>query len=256
MFGLKNYHGSCWVNACVQAVFRIPEVQERYNSKIFESGNSIDECLCRIWNTEGEKGLKDFFDAVKTAAMPAGDDIGDSHELFQYLCDKLPFLDKLCRFKTADSIICKHCQKKELREDSVIEYSITAPSKSAVSISDCIMNSVKAYEIPDWTCETCKEKGCSKQQLIGSFPQVMVFHRVSINEAPVEYSSILVLNKKKYALLSVSCYNGSHWWGYGRDMPPGTSWFTLDDQNIINHGPKQFPISERMRLLIYYRLEN
>jgi hypothetical protein len=32
--------------------------------------------------------------------------------------------------------------------------------------------------------------------------------------------------------------------------------YTLDDSNITEHGPKQFPVSGNMRLLIYYRLEN
>jgi ubiquitin C-terminal hydrolase len=255
MFGLNNFRGSCWVNACLQAVFRIPEVQARYNREEFDPENSIDKCLSRIWNSNGRDGLRDFFDSVKTTTMPAGEDIGDAHELLQYLCDKLPYLDKLCRFKTADTIQCKTCSYKEVREDSVIEYSIT-PVGNNTPISECIMNTVKPYEIPEWKCDKCGGLGCTKQQLIGSFPTAMVFHQVFPGSATIDYSSILVLNKKKYALLSVSCFNGAHWWGYGRDMPPGTSWFTLDDNSVIDHGPKQFPISDKMRLLIYYRLEN
>jgi uncharacterized UBP type Zn finger protein len=255
MFGLNNFRGSCWVNACLQAVFRIPEVQERYNRDEFDAENPVDKCLCRIWNSNGRDGLREFFDAVKTATLPAGEDIGDTHELLQYLCDKLPYLDKLCRFKTADTIICKTCLVKEVREDSVIEYSIT-PHGQNTPISDCIMKTVLPYEIPEWKCDKCSGLGCTKQQLIGSFPKAMVFHQVMPGCASIDYPSILILNKKKYALLSVSCFNGAHWWGYGRDMPPGTSWFTLDDTHVIDHGPKQFPISDKMRLLIYYRLEN
>jgi hypothetical protein len=255
MFKLKNFKGSCWVNACLQAVYRIPEVQQRYSSRSFESENIIDACLRKIWVSNGEDGLKDFFEAVKTETMPAGNGIGDTHELFQYLCDKLPFLDKICRFKIANLIQCKSCSFKTMNEDSVIEQSISA-DKDRLPMAECIMNAVAPYEISDWKCESCKNVGCTKQQLIGSFPKVMVFHRTSIKEASIDYSSILVLNKQTYALLSVSCYNGSHWWGYGRDMPPGTCWYTLDDQSIINHGPKQFPLSSNMRLLIYYRLEN
>jgi len=255
MFKLKNFRGSCWVNTCLQAFYRIPEVQERYSSKNFQHENTIDECLHRIWVTKGEDGLKDFFSAVRTETMPAGNDIGDTHELFQYLCDKLPFLDKLCRFKTADNIVCKHCSKKQVKEDSVIEYSISG-DKDRSPIGECILKSVTPYDIQDWKCEDCKKSGCTKQQLIGSFPKVMIFHRTSIQDATIDYSSILVLNSRKYALLSVSCFNGGHWWSYGRNMPPGSSWFRLDDQMIIDHGPKQFPLSPKMRMLIYYRLEN
>jgi len=255
MFGLRNFRGSCWVNAALQAVFRIPEVQARYNQKIFDKDNPIDQCLCDIWNTKGDNGLKELFEAVKTHTMPAGESIGDAHELIQYLCDKLPYLDQVCRFKMADSITCNHCNKKQIKEDSVIEFTICSDG-THIPIADCIGRTVQPYEICDWICDDCKEMGCTKQTLIGSFPQAMIFHMVSGNDSSIDYSSILVLNKQKYALISVSCYDGSHWWGYGRDMPPGTSWFTLNDTHVRDHGPKQFPMSTKMRLLIYYRLEN
>jgi len=254
MFGLHNYRGSCWVNTCIQAVFRIPEVQERYNTNSFDSGNIIDECLCKIWKTKGEDGLKQLFDAVRTEVMPAGNGIGDSHELLQYLCDKLPFLDELVRFKIADSIQCVNCPEKDIKEDSVIEFSISSDTKNRPMI-DCITESVKEIIIDEWKCEKCGKQGCKKQQLIGSFPKVMMFHMIPTSGS-VDYSSILALNKRQYALISVSCFNGGHWWGYGRNMPPGSSWFTINDTQLHEHGPKQFPISNKMRLLIYYRLEN
>jgi uncharacterized UBP type Zn finger protein len=252
MFGLRNFSGSCWVNACLQSVLRIPEVQQRYTDKTHDPENAVDQALYEIWSSKGD-GLKPFFDAVKTEAMPAGSSIGDSHELFVYLCDKLPFLDKLCRFKIADSIVCKNCQKQQLKEDLVTEFSLSSVGKR-VPISQCIMNTVTPHKIADWKCEDCKKTGCTKQQLIGSFPQVMVFHMVS-TDSSVDYSSILSLNKIQYSLLAVCCYNGSHWWTYGRDSV-GSSWYTLDDGRVEEHGPKEFPLSGKMRLLIYYRLNN
>lgn len=254
MFGLHNFRGSCWVNACLQSLFRIPDVQERYSSGTFEKDNLIDECLCKIWLTKGEDGLKQFFEVVRTHTMPAGQGIGDSHELLQYLCDKLPYLDKLMRFKIADSIVCNHCGHKEVKEDSVTEFSI-ATEKKNVPLTECIAEVVKPIDIPEWKCDKCHQLGCTKQQLIGSFPKVMMFHLIPL-EGWVEYSSILGLNKNQYALCSVACYNGAHWWAYGRNMPPGTAWYTFDDMRVIEHGAKQFPISTKMRLLIYYRLEN
>jgi uncharacterized UBP type Zn finger protein len=254
MFGLRNFKGSCWVNTALQALYRIPEVQQRYDALDFEGENPIDECLCKIWKSKGEDGLKDFFQVVKTVTMPAGDNIGDSHELFQYLCDKLPFLDKLCRFKVADEIRCNICSYKEVKEDSVIEYSIISETKDC-PITTCISKSVEAYEIPSWKCDKCNNFGCKKRQLIGSFPKVMFFHLIN-TDSSVEYSSILSLNKQNYALLYVGCYDGFHWWGYGRNMPPGSSWYSLNDTQVSEHGPKQFPLSRKMRLLIYYRLED
>ena len=254
MFGLNNFRGSCWVNTCLQAVFRIPEVQARYDAKQFDESNLIDKYLCQIWLTKGDDGLKEFFECVRTSTMPAGQGIGDSHELLQFLCDKLPWLDELFRFKIADSITCKHCKARDLKEDTVIEFSISTEQQN-IPISTCISNTVQPHEIDTWKCEKCGQLGCTKQQLIGTFPKIMMFHMIP-TRGSVEYSSILGVNKKQYALLSVSCFNGGHWWSYGRNMPPGSSWYTLNDRQVSEHGPKQFPLSPRMRLLIYYRLDN
>lgn len=251
MFGLRNFSGSCWVNACLQSIFRIPEVQERYTSGVFEKDNRIDEFLCKIWQTKGEEGLKEFFEAVRTDTMPAGKGIGDSHELLQYLCDKLPYLDALVRFKIADSIKCKNCDYKSIKEDSVTEFAI-ATEKKGVSLIQCIGEVVKSYEIPEWSCEKCNNKGCIKQQLIGSFPKVMIFHLIPLNGS-TEYTSSLGINKRSYTLSSIACYNGLHWWTYGRNT--GSHWYTLDDTRVTENGPKQFPMSNRARLLIYYRSE-
>jgi len=254
MFGLQNFSGSCWVNACLQAIFRFPEVQYRYSNNQSDKSNLVDVALENIWVSRGKIGLKDFFDLVRTETMPAGRGIGDSHELFNYLCDKLPYLNELCRFKVADTIECVNCKNKEVKEDSVTEYIISSESQHA-PISQCIMNTVIPNTVTDWVCEKCSKKGCSRQHLIGSFPKIMVFYMSSPNGS-MDYSSLLILNNKKYALSSVVCYNGSHWWTRARNMPPGSSWYTFDDQSITDHGAKQFPVSNMMRMLIYYRLED
>lgn len=248
MFGLANFNGSCWVNAALQSLFRFPDVQARYNAGIFETTNKIDESLCRIWKTQGKEGLHEFYEAVRTDVMPAGAGIGDSHELLTYLCDKLPYLDKLCRFNMANSIECIACKDKTIKQESIINFSLSYGGHQP--IATCIQKTVEPTVILDWTCEKCKEKGASSQQLIGSFPNYMIFHLPL--DSNVNYSSILILNKRRYALTSVICYNGAHWWTYGRDMPPGSSWFILDDMHVVNHGPKQFPISNTTRMLIYY----
>jgi ubiquitin C-terminal hydrolase len=254
MFGLRNYSGSCWVNGCLQAFFRIPEIQTRYNEDLLEYINDIDRHLHTIYKSKGEVGLKDFFDSVRTGTMPAGQGIGDSNELFVYLCDKLPFLDELCRFKIANTIKCNSCGEKNTKEDDVIEFMLSSEGKFT-PISECISKVVQPQIIDTWKCEKCKNTGCTTQQLIGTFPKAMVFNMVT-PDTSVNYSSILVLNQKKYALSSVICYSGSHWWTRARDMPPGSSWYTLDDTRVINHGPDKFPVSNMMRILIYYRLEN
>lgn len=253
MFGLNNYRGSCWVNAAIQAVFLFPNIQKRYTEGKFEKGNIIDECLYKIWKSKGEHGLKDLFEAVRTDTMPAGVDIGDSHELFQYLCDKLPFLDKECRFKVAHIINCNNCNYKSTTEDSIIEFPLDSVVGQHVPLSECISKTVQPYTVNEWKCEKCGSLGGTRQQLIGTFPNTFIFH-APLSNTSIDYSSILILNKNKYALSSVICFNGGHWWTYGRNMPPGSSWYTLDDNNVIEHGPKQFPVTTQMRILIYYRL--
>ena len=254
MFGLHNYRGSCWVNAALQAAFRCSDVQSRYNSNTAEPDNVIDACLLKIWNTKGEYGLKDFFEAVRTDTMPAGMDVGDSHELLQYLCDKLPYMDEMFRFKIAHCIECSGCKKKTVTHDSVIEFPLDAVDGHSASLASCIGKTVEPYPVNEWKCEECKHVGGMRQQLIGTFPKYMMFH-APLADVTIDYSSILILNKRRYALSSVVCYNGAHWWTYGRDMPPGSPWYTFDDTHVNKHSAKQFPVSSQMRMLIYYRLD-
>jgi ubiquitin C-terminal hydrolase len=161
-------------------------------------------------------------------------------------------LDKLCRFKVANTIKCNSCEYSDTKMDSMIEFSI-APRTKKQSVSETIVDAATPFVLGDWTCEKCKNKGCTKQFLVGTFPQLLVFHMTTVNTS-VSYTPILVLNGLKYALFAVVCFNGGHWWTYGRDLPPGNDWFTFDDKNVQSHGPQQFPLTENMRLLMYSRL--
>lgn len=252
-FGLRNIRGSCWVNAALQAVYRIPDLQSRFENEEYDTKNTVETCLAEIWGSSGEEGLKSLYECVKTSpAMPAGEGIGDSHELVAFLCDKVPFLDKLFRFKIANLVKCQHCDYTDSRRDSMIEFPIV-PTKPKQSVSETVVAAAKPFEIPDWTCEKCKNKGCTKQFLLAAFPQILTFHVTSINTS-VTYSSILVLNGIQYALFAVVCYDGGHWWTYGRDLPPGKPWVTYNDTHVRSHGPQQFPLHDNMKLLMYYRL--
>ena len=94
-FGLRTKNGSCWINGALQAVFRIPDLQKRFEDDEQDESNPIEVCLSEIYGSRGDEGLKPFYECVKVSpTMPAGEDIGDSHELIQFLCDKIPFLDK------------------------------------------------------------------------------------------------------------------------------------------------------------------
>jgi ubiquitin C-terminal hydrolase len=251
-FGLRNQRGSCWINAALQGVFRIPDLQQRFKDDECDSENVVEMCLEEIWGSRGDEGLKDFYGCVKTKTMPAGEDIGDSHELLEFLCDRVPFLDKLMRFKVAHSIKCVHCDYSDTRTDTVTEFDIT-PSKPKQTLKSAIEEAVTPQQIPDWKCEKCKQKGCQKQLLLGNFPKVLVFHMKSM-QTTTTYSAELILNKQKYALFGIICFNGGHWYTFGRDLPPGQPWHQYNDNHVQSYDPKHFPLIDTMRLLMYYRI--
>jgi ubiquitin C-terminal hydrolase len=254
MFGLQNFAGSCWVNACLQGIFRIPELMSRYTYVDSDmTANEVDKSLSKLWKSQGKDGLKEFFLTVRSATMPAGQGIGDSNELLIHLCDKLAFLDELCRFKIADHIKCLECDFCSIREDSVIEFDLH-PERRMVPISECIVSAMTSEKLSDWKCDKCSKIGATKQKLIGTFPKVMIFRVTSVNTS-VQYTSVLVLNSKKYYLVSVISHTGGHWFAHSREMPPGKPWFTLDDTRVRQHSPNEFPMSEMMKILIYYRIE-
>jgi hypothetical protein len=95
----------------------------------------VEVCLSEIWGSKGEEGLKALYECVKTSPhMPAGEDIGDSHELIDFLLDKVPFLDKLMRFKVANSIRCNNCTHQEIKPDTLTEFSIAPISEKTISL--------------------------------------------------------------------------------------------------------------------------
>lgn len=252
-FGLRNKNGSCWINAALQAIFRIPDLQERFLAGDEDDKNTVETCLAEIWGSHGDEGLKDFYECVKTTHMPAGEGIGDSHELIEFLCDKVPFLDTLFRFKIVHKITCTKCGATDIRPDTMIEFSVS-PSQRKQTAKGAISEAVAPLEIPDWTCEKCKGKGCTKQLLLREFPQIMMFHQTSVGTS-MEYTPILAVNGIKYALFSVVCFTGGHWFTWGRNLPPGKPWYRLDDGHVTSYAPNFMPLAENMRLLLYYRLK-
>lgn len=253
MFGLRNKNGSCWINAALQAVFRIPDLQTRFNENEEDTRNPVETCLAEIWGSKGDEGLRDFYECVKVSPhMPAGEDIGDSHELIEFLMDKVPFLDKLLRFKVANTIKCSNCSYTETKPDTMTEFSI-APTQTKQSVSEAVTEAVRAHTISDWTCDACKKTGCTKQLLLAEFPRVLMFHQVSVGTS-ASYTPILVINKNRYALMSVVCFTGGHWFTWGRNLPPGQPWYRLDDGSVQSHMATFFPLADNMRLLLYYRL--
>jgi ubiquitin C-terminal hydrolase len=88
---------------------------------------------------------------------------------------------------------------------------------------------------------------------MGAFPQVLVFHMKSL-KTTCTYSAQLTLNANKYVLFAVICFDGGHWYTFGRDLPPGQPWYELNDMQVRKYDPKAFPLVDTMRLLMYYRV--
>ena len=258
MFGLKNYGGSCWVNACLQSLLRLPEVKERYSSIDSESTiNSVDKSLSKIWKSSGSDGLKDLFDAISESntsesggkpayEMLAGKSIGDSNEAFVYLCDKLPFLDALCRYTFVERLECP-CGFQQERPDSHIQFQLYPPNP--MSLTDCILDVVKKETLDSWKCDKCSERGsATKEFVMKTFPKIFTFKIIS--DEKVTFSDVLVINSYRYQLRGVTSFNGGHWWAFARDP----SWVLYNDTSVRQLRPNETPSGQNAKMLIYYRI--
>jgi ubiquitin C-terminal hydrolase len=258
MFGLNNYGGSCWLNACIQSLLRLPEVKSRYTSVETDMTlNSVDKSLSKIWKSSGKDGLKDLFDAISETnksesgskpayEMLAGKSVGDSNEAFVYLCDKLPFLDLLCRYNFVERLECQ-CGFQQERADSHVQFQLY-PSKDS-SLIQCISDVVKKETLDSWKCDKCSERGkATKEIVMKTFPKVLTFKLFS-NEK-VTYSDILVINSHRYQLHGITAFNGGHWWAFARDP----SWVLYDDTRVRQLQRNEVPSSQNAKMLIYYRI--
>jgi ubiquitin C-terminal hydrolase len=254
MFGLKNYGGSCWLNACLQAILRIPDIKQRYDT-LEEPLNSVDKSLHKLWKSGGQEGLKELFDSIRETntsqsgnpayEMFAGENIGDSNEAFIYFCDKLPFLDSLCRYTFVEKISCP-CGFQQERQDSHIQFELY-PLEKNLQITTCISNVVKPEILDSWKCDKCSERGkAQKQIIIKSFPQIFTFKL----SAGVIFAHTLIINSNKYQLKSIVSFNGGHWWSYTKNE----SWILFDDTNVRQLRPNENPSSTTIKMLIYYRV--
>jgi ubiquitin C-terminal hydrolase len=251
MFGLPNVRGSCWVNGALQCFFACPPVRERFSKPLAVDASPLEKALWEVYTSQGKHGLQDVFHAVQTQYMPAGKNIGDSHELLVFLSDALPWLDGYFRYKLANAITCTHCKTQSVREESVMELDIH-PAKENEPLLESITHSFQPETLTDWKCEACKGVGCTSQRMFGSFPKILMLHKIG---KPMEYSSVLVMNNHKYILFGVLCYNGAHWWTYARQSM-GHPWFRLDDSRVEQLATRQFPVTSAMNVLLYFLLEN
>jgi len=216
-----------------------------------EAENQVDVALHAVYMSKGAAGLKELYGSIRTTYMPAGLNIGDSHELIVHMCDKLPWLDKAFRFEIGDRIECSHCKDVQVKTDTTIDLHLM-PSKPRIPLLQAIQEYIQPHTIADWKCEKCNMLGCTKQVMFGGFPKTLMIW----SSTPVEYSSVVVINSKPYVLFGVVCFNGGHWKTYARKLPPGNPWTVLDDQTVMSMDARKFPLDTTMRVLLYFLTEN
>jgi uncharacterized UBP type Zn finger protein len=216
-----------------------------------EAENQVDVALHAVYMSKGAAGLKELYGSIRTTYMPAGLNIGDSHELIVHMCDKLPWLDKAFRFEIGDRIECSHCKDVQVKTDTTIDLHLM-PSKPRIPLLQAIQEYIQPHTIADWKCEKCNKLGCTKQVMFGGFPKTLMIW----SSTPVEYSSVVVINSKPYVLFGVVCFNGGHWKTYARKLPPGNPWTVLDDQTVMSMDARKFPLDTTMRVLLYFLTEN
>lgn len=245
MFGITNIGGSCWINACLQGLFTIPQVKDRYSSST-ELQNNLDSCLKNIWSSRASiSSLAALFPEITTKTTPAGRGIGDSHELFVIMCDKLPFLDNLCSFETANVIKCS-CGNQSIHKHKSNNLFIHTSGK----LTDSILASTNPEKIDSYSdCSICSAttktvSGCVNRFIMCTFPDLLVIN--ILPNTNVQFGSEITLNQNKYELISVICNSGGHWFGYYNHG----KWMLGDDTNVTETGVN---IRSHVRVLFYIK---
>ena len=157
-------------------------------------------------------------------------------------------MEDLCKFQTCDKFKCSKCDYESLKEDTKIEISLF-PNSDKKTILECLDNEIKEEILEDSKCEKCQEK-LTKQLLFKNLPKILIIHVYNHPRNKTDYSSSIIINSKKYILLSALCFNGGHWNCIGRD---NNLWHVFDDTNIRSFKENEFPVSSLMRVLIYYQ---
>jgi len=245
MFGITNIGGSCWINACLQGLFSIPDIKERYSSSV-ELENNLDSCLKNVWLSHASiSSLMALFPEITTKTTPAGKGIGDSHELFLILCDKLTFLNKLCSFETANVIKCS-CGNQTIHKQTSNNLFIHTSGR----LADSILASTNPEKIDSYSdCNICSAEtktvtGSTNRFIMCTFPSIMV-----INILPgtnVQFGSEITLNENKYELISIICNSGGHWFGYYKH----NKWMLGNDTSVSETGVN---IRSHVRVLFYIK---
>ncbi|MCB9493468.1 MAG: ubiquitin carboxyl-terminal hydrolase [Epsilonproteobacteria bacterium] len=155
-YGLANFGNSCFMNATMQAVLRIPAFQSVLKDEMAKCDDQTCKQITSFWdgllqkkNVNGAYGQ--FHEALRKEIFPEDDDTRqqDAQEflsmlLFNRLYDfksLKPLFDKTCMLQTRDLFCCQHGHKR-LAERAEPRHIISLSLPEQISVAD-VMAQIK-----------------------------------------------------------------------------------------------------------------
>jgi len=244
--GLLNHGTNCYVNAGLQCLLCVPELNEYFLKEDFmkylQDENAIKFCksLSEIYqkifsNSVSEKvSPKSMIDLC-----PMGQN--DTHEffvkkLFPSMCEEnkenektnLKTAEKNCKLEElfggviVNTIICKTCEFESIKQEAFLDLSLAITGNS---LDDCLESYFSEENLPEsaeYLCEKCKViRSVCKTTKLSEYPKNLILHLKRLLPGArkitkrIEYSEILDLTKYsidetivKYKLFAVCVHVG------------------------------------------------
>jgi len=169
---------------------------------------------------------------------------------------------------------CNNCVESINNVDLFIALTLDIETHATLQISDMIQSYFKVDHLSEWSCDTCKQKGCQKQYQIYKLPSVLIilikrfklegntFQKLA---NPLNIPLNLHINygqgENKYVLKSVGnhfgVYNGGHYTAcvidkINNENIADSQWKHIDDLNMQDIKPVAFTENNSAAYLLFY----